>query len=156
MNAAMDWDASTYEGRGTFVWEMAADLMDLLGPVRGERILDVGCGTGHLAARIAGCGADVLGIDASPSMIEHARSNYPELRFDLLDVLDMTFRSEFDAVFSNATLHWVTRPEAAAARVFDALKPGGRLVAELGGKGNIARMSERSWKRGRRWAFRPS
>ena len=138
---ATDWDAPGYESRGAFVWEMAGDLVELLAPSCGERILDVGCGTGHLAARIAERGADVLGIDVSPSMVERARGNYPRLRFEVLDVLEMRLRSEFDAVFSNATLHWVTRPEEAAARVFDALKPGGRLVAELGGRGNIARIA---------------
>lgn len=135
-----DWDAPGYESRGTFVWEMPADLLDLLGPAAGERILDVGCGTGHLAARIAECGADMLGIDASPSMVERARRNYPGIRFELLDVLEMRLPSEFDAVFSNATLHWVIRPEEAASRIFDALKPGGRFVAELGGRGNITRI----------------
>ena len=133
-----DWDAPAYESRGAFVWEMPADLLDLLRPATGERILDVGCGTGHLAARIAECGASVLAIDSSPSMVELARRNYPAIRFELLDVLEMRLRSEFDAVFSNATLHWVTRPEEAAARIFDALKPGGRFVEELGGRGNIA------------------
>ena len=135
-----DWDAPGYESRGAFVWEMPADLLDLLGPAADERILDVACATGHLASRIAECGADVLGIDASPSMVELARRNYPGLRFELLDVLEMRFPSEFDAVFSNATLHWVIRPEEAAARIFDALKPGGRFVAELGGRGNITKI----------------
>ena len=133
-----DWDATGYESQGAFVWEMPAGLLDLLRPAAGERILDVGCGTGHLAARIAERGAGVLGIDASPSMVERARGNYPTLRFELLDVLEMRLRSEFDAVFSNATLHWVIRPDEAASRILDALKPGGRFVAELGGRGNIA------------------
>jgi trans-aconitate 2-methyltransferase len=127
-----------YDAAGGFVWELGSSLIELLGPERGERILDVGCGTGHLAARIAEAGAEVLGIDASSSMIEQARKNYPRLRFEVVDVLEMDGRSEHDAVFSNAVLHWVTRPELAATRIFDTLKPGGRFVAELGGEGNIS------------------
>ena len=133
-----DWDAPGYESRGAFVWEMPADLLDLLGPAADERILDVGCGTGHLAARIAECGADVLGIDASPSMVELARRNYPGLRFELLDVLEMRFPSEFDAVFSNAALHWMKEaPAEVIACVARALRPGGRFVAEMGAHRNV-------------------
>lgn len=119
------------------MWELGADLIELLDPRAGERILDVGCGTGHLTARIAEVDTEVLGIDASPTMIEQARKNYPLLRFEVLDALEMDLSNQFDAVFSNAALHWITEPEIAASRIIDALKPGGRLVAEFGGKGNI-------------------
>lgn len=120
------------------MWELGADLIELLDPRAGERILDVGCGTGHLTARIAEVGTEVLGSDASPAMIKQARENYPLLRFEVLDALEMDLGNQFDAVFSNAALHWITEPEIAASRIIDALKPGGRLVAEFGGKGNIS------------------
>ena len=131
------WDAALYESKHAFVWEASADLVDLLVPRSGEQILDLGCGTGHLTARIAEAGADVVGVDSAESMIERAKANYPALRFDIADAREMHFDSHFDAVFSNAALHWIPEPERVAGRVWQALKPGGRFVAELGGKGNV-------------------
>ena len=125
------WDPSLYDDNHSFVWENRTDLVDLLAPRPGERILDVGCGTGHLTARIAQAGAKVVGID-------RARQNYPDLRFEQGDVRNLTYGQEFEAVFSNAVLHWVRPPEAAVEGIRQALKPGGRFVAELGGEGNIA------------------
>lgn len=104
----------------------------------GERVLDVGCGTGELTARLAELGADVLGIDSSPAMIEAAREAYPALSFEVVDVAELDMDSNFDLVFSNAALHWVKRAQTAANAMATALRPGGRLVAELGGRGNIA------------------
>ena len=106
----------------------------------GARVLDVGCGDGTLTKKIVERGATVLGIDNSPEMIAAAR----EKGIDAvrMDVADMTFRSEFDAVFSNATLHWVLETEQAALAIFRALKAGGRFAGELGGEGNIARLRE--------------
>ena len=132
------WDASEYDSCGTFVWEHGTDLVEMLAPRPCDRVLDVGCGTGHLTARIAESGADVLGIDASESMVLQARSNYPHLRFEVLDALAMKLGPEFDAVFSNAVLHWIMEPDVAASGIFNALKPGGRFVAEFGGRGNIS------------------
>ena len=132
------WDAAEYDSCGTFVWEHGTDLVEMLAPRPCDRVLDVGCGTGHLTARIAESGADVLGIDASESMVLQARSNHPHLRFEVLDALAMKLGPEFDAVFSNAVLHWITEPDVAASGIFNALKPGGRFVAEFGGRGNIS------------------
>ena len=137
VDSSAAWDAAKYDSCGTFVWEHGAGLVEILEPRSRERVLDVGCGTGHLTAKIAATGADVLGIDASESMVRQARTNYPRLRFEVLDALEMRLEPRFDAAFSNAVLHWITEPEMAASRIFDALKPGGRFVAELGGKGNI-------------------
>ena len=131
------WDATKYDSCGTFVWEHGADLVDMLAPGPRDRVLDVGCGTGHLTARMAESGADVLGIDASESMVQQARSNYPHLRFEVLDAREMALEPQFDAVFSNAVLHWITEPHPVASGIFNALKPGGRFVAEFGGRGNI-------------------
>ena len=136
------WDAARYDSCGTFVWEHGADLVEMLAPRFRDRVLDVGSGTGHLTARIAEPGADVLGIDASESMVLQARSNYPHLRFEVLDALEMKLGPQFDAVFSNAVLHWITDPDVAASEIFNALKPAGRFVAEFGGKGNISTIIE--------------
>ena len=133
-----DWDAVAYGERFGFVSQLAEDLVGLLDPRPGERIVDLGCGTGTLAARIAACGADVLGIDADASMVEAARAQHPELRFEVVSAYDFTLESPVDAVFSNAALHWMTRPEDVLRRVAAALRPGGRFVAEMGGAGNVA------------------
>lgn len=132
-----DWNAGLYEAKHSFVWQFGRDLLHVLAPQPGERILDVGCGTGRLTAEIASAGADVVGIDYSPTMISQARGNYPILVFETQDACQMPYCGEFDAVFSNAALHWIQPAQEAAAAMARALKPGGRLVAELGGRGNV-------------------
>ena len=130
------WNPDLYQSSHSFVWQFGKDLLALLAPQPGERILDIGCGTGQLTAEIAASGAEVTGLDNSPAMIAEARRNYPLLAFELRDVCDMPHHGAFDAVFSNAALHWVKRAEDAASAIARALKPGGRFVAELGGRGN--------------------
>lgn len=136
----MTWNPSRYDEKHAYVWSLAADLIDLLSPKPGERVLDIGCGTGHLTGRIAELGAEVVGIDASAEMIAQARKNYPGLRFEVQDTRAFRFDLPFDAVFSNAALHWIKEPERVIVCVERALKPGGRFVAEFGGKGNIERI----------------
>jgi trans-aconitate methyltransferase len=131
------WDPELYEARHSFVWQFGQDLIGLLDPKPGERILDLGCGPGQLTAKIADTGAQVTGLDASPSMIGQARQNFPQLSFVLQDAAQMQFQEQFDAVFSNAALHWMLDRVAVARSVAAALKPGGRFVAEMGGTGNI-------------------
>ena len=131
------WNASLYDEKHSFVWKMASDLLDLLQPKPGERILDIGCGTGHLTAKIVAAGAQVTGVDRSPEMIQQARSEHPAITFEVMDVRELAFPEKFDAVFSNATLHWITNPEPAVAAISSVLKPGARFVAEFGGKGNV-------------------
>jgi len=131
------WDAALYQGRHAFVWHYGEELLNLLSPQPGERILDLGCGTGQLTQQIALTGAEVMGIDAAPSMIEQARQNYPDLKFAIADARDFQVEQSFDAVFSNAALHWILEPDAVIRCIHQALKPGGRVVAEFGGKGNI-------------------
>jgi trans-aconitate methyltransferase len=133
-----EWDAALYESGFQFVWKHGAGVVSLLEPKAGERILDLGCGTGHLTAQIAAAGALTLGIDASLAMVAQARQNFPKLTFQLVDAADFQSDSIFDAVFSNAALHWMLDPQRVATAIARALKPGGRFVAELGGKGNIA------------------
>jgi trans-aconitate methyltransferase len=138
MSTEQHWDARLYEAKHAFVWQQAASLLDLLAPQAGEHVLDLGCGTGHLTAEIAKPGATVIGIDNAPDMIAQARSNYPELPFELADARTLSFREQFDAVFSNAVLHWIPEAALVAASVARSLKRGGRFVAEFGGRGNVA------------------
>jgi trans-aconitate methyltransferase len=135
-----DWNADLYNSKHDFVWKYGSDVVSLLAPQPGERILDLGCGTGHLTAQIAESGALVTGADRSAEMIAAARVAYPNLKFEIADARDLPFREEFDAVFSNATLHWVQEAEEALRSIQRALRPGGRFIAEFGGKGNIATM----------------
>src|SRR5436305_7106638 len=132
MSARTSWDTELYEAQHAFVWQLGTGLIDVLAPESGERVLDVGCGTGQLTHQIAERGADVLGVDASPEMIGQARQNYPRLRFALQDAASMTFNGEFDAVFSNAALHWILDDVGAAGSMSRALRTGGRLVLEMG------------------------
>jgi trans-aconitate methyltransferase len=142
------WDAGLYDQKHSFVWKMAAGLLELLEAKPGEQILDVGCGTGHLTAQIAGNGATVTGLDSSPEMIRQAREIHPGIHFEVMDAREITLEEKFDAVFSNATLHWIKEPERAIEGIARVLRPGGRFVAEFGGKGNIAGLVsalERAW-----------
>lgn len=127
------WNASHYDRAGAFVPRLAADLLELLAAQEGERVLDLGCGTGDLTAQIAERGALVSGLDASSEMVSEARRKHPSLSFSLADGQELRFEREFDAVFSNATLHWMPRADAVAEGVARALRPSGRFVAEFGG-----------------------
>ena len=131
-----DWSASGYATNARFVAELGAPVLDLLDPQPGERILDLGCGDGALAERIVARGASVLGIDASPDMIAAALAR--GLDAQLGDGQQLAFDGEFDAVFTNAALHWMPDGAAVIAGVFRALRPGGRFAGEFGGHGNIA------------------
>lgn len=130
------WSAGSYEAHARFVSELGAGALEWLAPRAGERILDLGCGDGALTARIAETGARVRGVDMSPSLLEAARER--GLDVEQMDGHALTFSDEFDAVFSNAALHWMTRPVEVLQGVARALRPGGRFVAEFGGHGNVA------------------
>jgi trans-aconitate 2-methyltransferase len=132
------WDVNLYEQKHAFVYEFGKGLIPLLQPQPGELILDLGCGTGHLTHAIAESGAHVIGIDSSASMIETARSTYPQLEFHVADARDFSFASPFDAIFSNATLHWIIEADQVARCISASLKPGGRFIAEFGGKDCVA------------------
>ncbi len=136
-SSANDWDSALYDGSFAVVTRFGAGVFELLAPKPGERILDLGCGTGALTAQIADAGAEALGIDGAESMIERARQQYPALRFEVGRGESFEVGVPVDAVFSNAALHWMFPPEAVVARVHAALKPGGRFVAEMGGTGNV-------------------
>jgi SAM-dependent methyltransferase len=161
MVAAQHWDVTAYETTFHHVTEYGRSIArDVLAPQAGERVLDVGCGPGELSAFIHSLGATVVGIDADAGMIARARERYmPDssvavaqpapalrggasigLRFEQADGQNFSFATEppFDAVFSNAALHWMTKPEQVIACVQRALRPGGRFVAEMGGGHNVA------------------
>ncbi|QFS47091.1 class I SAM-dependent methyltransferase [Nostoc sphaeroides] len=137
ISTSNNWDTSLYEDKHAFVWQYGEDLLQLLNPQPGESILDLGCGTGQLTEKIAQAGADVWGIDSAPAMIEKARENYPHIRFDVANAANFQVDKPLDAVFSNAVLHWVKEADSAIASIHQSLKPGGRFVAEFGGKGNV-------------------
>ncbi len=137
---AQTWNTQLYDAKHAFVFQYGEDVVSLLNPQAGERILDLGAGTGHLTKKIAEAAALVIGIDKSPDMVAKAKSAYPEIEFYEKSGADFHFDQPFDAVFSNATLHWIHEPEKVIACVHQALKPGGRFVGEFGGKGNVNRI----------------
>ncbi|GAB1544772.1 class I SAM-dependent methyltransferase [Scytonema sp. NUACC21] len=136
------WDTALYEGKHAFVWQYGEEVLQLLSAQPKERILDIGCGTGQLTAKIAAAGAVVMGIDADAMMVEKARQNYPQLQFALADAKDFQVDDPYDAVFSNATLHWIPEADAVVRCIYKSLKRGGRFVAEFGGKGNVKAITE--------------
>jgi SAM-dependent methyltransferase len=131
------WDATDYGRNGAFVHGMAGGVVEWLDAKAGEHILDFGCGDGQLTQRIAGTGASVVGVDASPGMVAAARSRGIDAQEGNAESLPFADRS-FDAVFSNAVLHWVRDQDAMMAQVRRVLKSNGRFVAEMGGHGNVA------------------
>ena len=134
---SQSWNPAVYAENGAFVPALGAGVLEWLAPKPGESILDLGCGDGQLTERIAASGASVIGIDASPAMAEAARAR--GLAADVGNAEALPYTAEtFDAVFSNAALHWVRDQGAMMAQVRRVLKPGGRFVAEMGGHGNIA------------------
>src|SRR5271156_4931590 len=130
------WDACLYAGNGRFVALLVDSLVEALQPKAGERILDLGCGDGFLTRRVGDSGATMVGVDSSPQMVAAAKERGVDARYGSGEALP--FDQEFDAVFSNAALHWMTDQDAVLQGVYRALKPGGRFVAEFGGQGNIA------------------
>ena len=130
------WSAAQYDAHARFVSDLAGPAIEWLSPRPGERILDLGCGDGAVTAALRDMGADMVGVDSSESLLAAARARALDVR--RMDGQALEFEREFDAVFSNAALHWMTRSEAVIAGVHRALKDGGRFVAEFGGHGNVA------------------
>ena len=133
---AHSWDAKAYDQHARFVSDLGAEILSWLDPKPGERILDLGCGDGALTVKIAAAGAQVVGVDTSKSLLVAARGRGLDAR--PMDGQALEYEREFDAVFSNAALHWMPRAEEVVNGVARALKSGGRFVAEFGGHGNIA------------------
>jgi trans-aconitate methyltransferase len=131
MSEAQTWDPERYARNARFVSDLGAPAVELLAPRAGERILDVGCGDGALTEKLVALGCHVVGVDGSPLQIAAARARGLDAR--VMNGEDLRFESEFDAVFSNAALHWMKRADDVIAGVWRALRPGGRFVAECGG-----------------------
>lgn len=131
-----NWHPERYARNARFVSDLGMPVVELLAPKPGERILDLGCGDGELSAKIASFGASVVGADSSPELVAKARARGIDAR--LVDGHELAFGPEFDAVFSNAALHWMLEPDAVLDGVQRALRPGGRFVGEFGGGGNVA------------------
>lgn len=132
-----DWNPNLYNDKHEFVYNFGESLIQLLDPKETERILDLGCGSGQLTYQISQFAKDVIGIDQSVPMIADAQSKFKNIDFQVADAADFSFEEKFDAIFSNATLHWVTNYKAAIKCMFANLKENGRLVLEFGGKGNV-------------------
>jgi len=134
------WNATQYVDHAAFVAKLGNAVVTLLNPVPDERILDLGCGDGTLTLKLAEAGACVHGIDASESMVATAKKR--GLCAEVCSAEKLTIENRFDAVFSNAALHWMTDYEAVIKGVHRALKPHGRFVGEFGGQGNIAALTD--------------
>ncbi|HEY5407610.1 MAG TPA: class I SAM-dependent methyltransferase [Ginsengibacter sp.] len=135
-----DWNASLYDDKHSFVFKYGEDLVELLRPQNGERILDLGCGTGYLTSIIAASGAHVVGIDSSLEMVTKAKAAYPQLDFQVQNATDFHFDEHFDAVFSNAVLHWIIDKEKTVDCIYNNLKRHGRFVMEMGGRNNVVKI----------------
>lgn len=138
----MKWNTGLYDDKHNFVFKYGEDLVDLLKPVAGERILDLGCGTGYLTNLIAQTGASVIGIDSSEEMIAKAKKEYPNIEFKNVSATEFKFDDPFDAIFSNAVLHWVAEKEKVIECMYNNLKQGGRIVIEFGGKDNVKNITD--------------
>jgi len=136
----MKWNAALYNDKHSFVAKYGEDVLGWLAPQKAEHVLDVGCGTGTLTAKLGESGAVVTGIDASPEMIAKAKQSYPLIKFFVNDATDFSFNEKFDAVFSNATFHWIKYHSKALKCIYNSLKQGGRFVYEMGAKHNVEKI----------------
>lgn len=134
------WNADQYNKHADFVSNLALPVVDLLAPRAGERILDLGCGDGTLAVEIEKVGAKVVGVDLSGNMV--AKTKEKGIEAYVMSATELPYEDEFDAIFSNAVLHWVKEPDVAIERIYRGLKPGGRFIAEFGGCGNIKYLTD--------------
>jgi trans-aconitate 2-methyltransferase len=131
------WNPNLYDDKHDFVYKFGEEIVQLLNPQKSEVILDLGSGTGDLTKQIGDACQEVIGLDYSKDMIQAAQKKYPDIRFVLADAKKFKIDKTFDAVFSNATLHWIPQAEPVIKNIHKHLKVGGRFVAEFGGKGCV-------------------
>jgi trans-aconitate methyltransferase len=136
----MKWNTELYDNAHNFVSKYGKDLLSYLKPKPGETILDLGCGTGDLTEEIFHSGARVIGVDNSAEMIHAAKSKFPGIEFHQMDARKMSFDFRFDAIFSNAVLHWIPEKDKVIEQMRLLLKENGQIVLEFGGKGNVQQM----------------
>lgn len=136
-----NWNARLYDANHKYVSKYGRTLLELVAAKQGESILDLGCGTGDLTQALYQAEIDVVGVDNSPTMIQQATEKYPHISFDIADIVHLPYENEFDAVFSNAALHWVKAAEQALENIYTSLKQGGRFVAEFGGEDNVQKIT---------------
>ena len=134
------WDPEQYAQHARFVSDLGGPVVDLLNPQPGERVLDLGCGDGVLTERLLAAGCEVVAVDSSPEQVWAALERGLDARIG--DASNLNIDGHFDAVFSNAALHWIKDPQPVIANVWNVLRPGGRFVAELGGAGCVAKVRE--------------
>jgi trans-aconitate methyltransferase len=135
MSTAQTWDPASYAKNARFVSDLGAPVLELLSAQRGERILDLACGDGVLTKKLSDLGCEVVAVDSSTPQVEAARRL--GLNAHVMKAEELPYREEFDAIFSNAALHWIKQADAVIAGVYRSLRPGGRFVAECGGHGCI-------------------
>ena len=138
MSQETSWDPESYAKNARFVSDLTKPVLDLLEAKSGETILDLGCGDGALTGKLAALGCAVVGIDASLPQLRAARKR--GLPVFVMDGQNLCLRARFDAVFTNAALHWMKEPEKVVRGVHSVLKPGSRFVGEFGGKGNVEKI----------------
>ena len=136
------WKVDLYNQKHAFVYEYGQELVQFLDPKEDEFILDLGCGSGQLTNEISKSGARVIGMDSSNEMVSEAKNNYPNLQFFAKDAANFEFEKPFDAIFSNAVLHWVKNSGGAVLSMYKNLKPGGRIIVEFGGNDNVKTIIE--------------
>jgi 2-isopropylmalate synthase len=130
-----NWNAEQYQKDASFVSQLGTPVLELLAPQSAEKILDLGCGDGTLTLQIQNRDCEVLGIDSSESMIAKAQAK--GLKAQVLSAEKIDYHHQFDAVFTNAVLHWVDDIDAVVTNVYRALKANGKFIGEFGGQGNI-------------------
>jgi len=136
----MKWNSTLYDKSHDFVSKYGEGILSYLNPQPGETILDLGCGTGDLTKEIFLANSHVIGVDSSTDMIEKAKSKFPEIEFYQMDARELKFDILFDAIFSNAVLHWIPEKEVVIRNMYSLLNDNGRIVLEFGGKGNNQQM----------------